>query len=186
MCFWQGCPRCCENSVKYHGRTRETEVPALHEIPNLVVMLTHHDYTVRNAKEIFEACKASRAQYWGMKEEPLPQDELRSLYAQMKALGKTTVLEVVAYTEEEGLAGAETAAACGCDILMGTTYSKRILDYCRARHIRYMPFVGEVVGRPSVLKGSIDRIIEEANSCLEKGVFGRPFTHGLPVFRGQA
>ena len=34
----------------------------MHEIPNLVVMLTHHDYTVKNAKEIFEACQASRAQ----------------------------------------------------------------------------------------------------------------------------
>ena len=65
----------------------------------------------------------------------------KRLTAAMKEQGKTTVLEVVAYTEEEGLAGAETAAACGCDILMGTTYSKRILDYCRARHIRYMPFV---------------------------------------------
>ncbi len=144
----------------------------MHEIPNLVVMLTHHDYTVKNAKEIFEACKASRAQYWGMKEEPLPLAEMKALYAAMKEQGKTTVLEVVAYTEEEGLAGAETAAACGCDILMGTTYSKRILDYCRARHIRYMPFVGEVVGRPSVLKGSIDGMIREARRCLEKGVFG--------------
>ena len=144
----------------------------MHEIPNLVVMLTHHDYTVKNAKEIFEACKASRAQYWGMKEEPLPQDELKSLYAQMKALGKTTVLEVVAYTEEEGLAGARTAALCGCDILMGTTYSDRICTFCRENQIKYMPFVGGVVGRPSVLKGSIDRMIEEANSCLEKGVFG--------------
>ena len=113
----------------------------MHEIPNLVVMLTHHDFTVKNARDIFEECKDTRAEYWGMKEEPLPLAEMKALYAAMKEQGKTTVLEVVAYTEEEGLAGAETAAACGCDILMGTTYSKRILDYCRARHIRYMPFV---------------------------------------------
>lgn len=140
--------------------------------PKLIVMLTHHDYTVKNAKEIFEACKASRAQFWGMKEEPLPLAEMKSLYAHMKALGKTTVLEVVAYTEEEGLAGAETAAACGCDILMGTTYSPRIHAFCQAHQIKYMPFVGEVVGRPSVLKGSIDGMIREAKACLEQGVFG--------------
>ena len=59
----------------------------MHEIPNLVVMLTHHDYTVKNAKEIFEACKASRAQYWGMKEEPLPLAEMKALYAAMKEQG---------------------------------------------------------------------------------------------------
>ncbi len=144
----------------------------MHEIPNLVVMLTHHDYTVKNAKEIFEECKASRNQYWGMKEEPLQQDELKTLYAQMKALGKTTVLEVVACTEEEGLAGARTAASCGCDILMGTAYSDSIHAFCRESMIKYMPFVGKVLGRPSVLKGSIDSMIDEAKRCLEKGVFG--------------
>ncbi len=144
----------------------------MQERPNLVVMLTHHDYTVENAREIFEACRESRAEYWGMKEEPLPLEEMKSLFAVMKSLGKTTVLEVVAYTEEEGLAGAEKAAACGCDILMGTTSSPRIHSFCREHRIKYMPFVGEVVERPSVLKGSIDGMIREAEQCLEQGVFG--------------
>ncbi len=141
-------------------------------VPRLVVMLTHHDFTVKNAREIFEECKDSRAEYWGMKEEPLPLAEMQDLYAHMKALGMTTVMEVVAYTEEEGMAGARTAAACGCDILMGTTYSSRIHAFCREHQMHYMPFVGQVVGRPSVLGGSIDSMIEEAKQCLKQGVFG--------------
>lgn len=140
--------------------------------PKLVVMLTHHDFTVKNAREVFEDCKDSRAEYWGMKEEPLPLGEMKALFAAMKELGKTTVLEVVAYTETEGLAGAETAAACGCDILMGTAYSPRIHAFCRAHQIKYMPFVGEVAGRPSVLKGSMEGMIREAKDCLAQGVFG--------------
>ena len=140
--------------------------------PRLVVMLTYHDFTVKNAREVFEACRESGAQYWGMKEEPLPLDEMKALYASMKALGKTTVLEVVAYTEEACMAGARTAAACGCDILMGTTFSDRVSEFCRENQIRYMPFVGEVAGRPSVLKGTVDGLIREAKGYLEKGVFG--------------
>ena len=33
--------------------------------PKLIVMLTHHDRTVENAIEIFEACKNSRAEFGG-------------------------------------------------------------------------------------------------------------------------
>ncbi len=44
--------------------------------------------------------------------------------------------------------------------------------FCRENNIRYMPFVGEVVGRPSVLKGTIDGMIEEAKRWAEKGVYG--------------
>ena len=149
-----------------------TEVAGLRDIPKLVVMLTHHDYTVTDARAVFEQCRDTRAAYWGMKEEPLPRDEMKALYARMKALGKTTVLEVVAYTEAECLAGAELAADCGCDILMGTTYSDRVNAFCREHRIRYMPFVGEVAERPSVLRGSIEGMIEEAKAYLEKGVYG--------------
>jgi putative N-acetylmannosamine-6-phosphate epimerase len=35
-----------------------------------------------------------------------------------------------------------------------------------------MPFVGDVEGRPSILKGEIDEIIGEAQQCLEKNVYG--------------
>ena len=74
--------------------------------PELIVMLTWHDYTVENAHQVFEQCKDAQASYWGMKELPLPMEQMQQLYAYMKSCGKTTILEVVAYTEEEGLAGA--------------------------------------------------------------------------------
>jgi hypothetical protein len=35
-----------------------------------------------------------------------------------------------------------------------------------------MPFVGKVSGSPSVLEGSYEEIISEANSLIEKGVTG--------------
>jgi len=140
--------------------------------PNLIVMLTYNDKTVADAYSIFEECKDCSVQYWGFKEENLPLPEMKKLFAYIKSLGKTAVLEVVAYTEEKCLEGAEMAHECGVDILMGTVYSDKINDYCRENGLLYMPFVGDVYDRPSVLGGSIDGMIDEAKELLKKGVYG--------------
>jgi hypothetical protein len=141
-------------------------------IPELIVMLTHNDRTVENAAEIFEACKDTKAKYWGFKEAGIPVEEMKALYARMKECGKTTFLEVVAYTEEECLEGAKMAVECGCDCLMGTLYFDSINDYSKANNLKYMPFVGKITGRPSVLEGTIEGMIDEAKSYLAKGVAG--------------
>ena len=140
--------------------------------PELIVMLTHNDRTVKNASQVFAQHHTARAKYWGLKEEGIPFEEMKRLYAQMRASGKTTVLEVVEYTEQKCLDGAKMAVACGCDILMGTMFFDSVNDLCRKAGLRYMPFVGKVSGRPSVLEGSAEEMIPEAENCLTKGVYG--------------
>ena len=140
--------------------------------PIMVVMLTYNDMTVENAYEIFDQCRDSKAEYWGFKEEPLPLDEMKKLYAYMKECGKKTSLEVVAYTEKECIEGAKMAVECGCDMLMGTIYFDSVNKICKENGLEYMPFVGEVTERPSALGGTIDGMIAEAKSYLEKGVSG--------------
>lgn len=140
--------------------------------PELIVMLTYNDVTVKNAEEIFSQCRNSKAKYWGFKEKGIPFEEMKRLFAEMKRCGKTTGLEVVAYTEQECLNGARTALECGVDILMGTIYSDRINDFCKDNNLKYMPFVGTVEERPSILKGDIKKITEEALVYQEKGVYG--------------
>lgn len=139
---------------------------------NLIVMLTHNDVTVKNAYEIFEQCKNSKAKFWGFKEKPLPIEEMKKLYDYMKECGKTTVLEVVEYTEEECMKGAQIAVECGCDILMGTLFFDSINEFCKKNNLKYMPFVGKVTERPSILEGDIDDMIKEANSYIDKGAYG--------------
>jgi len=140
--------------------------------PELIVMLTHNDKTVENAYEVFEQCKNSMANFWGLKEKPLPPDEMKRLFSYMKKCGKTTLLEVVGYTEEEGLAGAEIALECDVDILIGTVFFDSINNFCKENDIKYMPFVGKVSARPSILTGNVDEIIAEAGNYLSKGVYG--------------
>ncbi len=140
--------------------------------PKLTVMLTHYDCTVQNAAEIFEKCKTSRAELWGFKDKPLPSEEMKALFSSIKSCGKTAVLEVVEYTEDECIKSALTAVECKCDILMGTTYFDSVNEICKKHNIKYMPFVGCVSERPSVLNGDIDAIINEAKEYLKKGVWG--------------
>lgn len=135
-------------------------------------MLTYNDLTVANAEELFETCCDSPVGCWGFKEHPLPLEQMRRLCRRMKECGKTTFLEVVAYSEEEGMNGARMAVECGFDVLMGTCFYDSINDYCRSHNMRYMPFVGEVVGRPSVLGGDIKGIADQARQYVGKGVYG--------------
>lgn len=144
----------------------------MRDTPNLIVMLTQHDRTVPDACEIFEQCRGARAQYWGMKELGLPFGQMRQLFARMKRCGKKTALEVVAYSEPACLRGAEMAADCGCDLLMGTLFFDSVSALCRRSGMRYLPFVGRVSGRPSVLSGSAGEMLREAERCLAGGAFG--------------
>lgn len=140
--------------------------------PELIVMLTYNDFTVTNALDIFNLCRESKAKYWGFKEKPLPVDEMKLIYNEMKSAGKQTFLEVVSYTEDEGLEGAHLAAECGCDYLMGTKYFPSIAEYCNSHLIKYLPFVGEITGRPSVLTGSVEEIVKEAVEVINNGAYG--------------
>ena len=138
----------------------------------LCVMLTYDDMTVTNAAEIFEACKNSKAEFWGFKEEPLSLPEMKSLYKTMKDCGKQTVLEVVCYDEKGSLDGAKMAVECRCDYLMGTVFFDSVNEYCKENNMKYCPFVGKLSERPTVLDGSIDEMIAEAKEYISKGAYG--------------
>ena len=42
--------------------------------PEIIIMLTHHDVTVKDAGEIFEQCKDLPVKFWGFKNVGLPKD----------------------------------------------------------------------------------------------------------------
>ena len=55
---------------------------------------------------------------------------------------------------------------------MGTLYFDSVNALCRKSGVRYMPFVGQVTGRPSVLHGTAEEMIRQAQRCLAKGAYG--------------
>jgi hypothetical protein len=139
---------------------------------NLIVMLTHNDKTVHNALEVFESCKDLPVNYWGFKDVDLPKPEMRELIKAIKDTGKTSFLEVVSYTKDECLAGAEFAVDFGFDFLMGTLFFPEVWDFLKKKDIKYSPFVGQVSGSPSILEGTVDSMVEESAFLAEQGVHG--------------
>jgi hypothetical protein len=135
-------------------------------------MLTHEDKTVKNANEIFEACKDLPVKHWGFKDIGLPKEEMIRLVKNMKVSGKTTCLEVVSYDEQSCLQAAALAVECEFDYLMGTVFYPNVYNYIKKESIKYTPFCGKVSGSPSVLEGSLDEIIAEAKKIEAMGIDG--------------
>jgi len=139
---------------------------------NMIVMLTNHDKTVKNALELFEECKNIPVEHWGFKNIGLPIIQMKKLVRNMKNANKKTFLEVVSYTEKECIEATKLAIECEFDYLMGTIFFQSVYDLLKDKPIKYMPFCGKVSGSPSVLEGSIDEIIAHAKSIKEKNVYG--------------
>lgn len=157
--------------AKDRYENRETGIREGHK-PLLIVMLTRNDMTVADAPEIFRKYKDSEASCWGFKEDGLPKEDMKTLCSEIKGCGKHAMLEVVAYEEDACLESAKFAIECGFDALLGTLFFDSVNDLCRKNGIMYMPFVGNVHERPSVLDGDIDSMIAEANECVRKGATG--------------
>ena len=140
--------------------------------PEIIIMLTHHEVTVENAAEVFEACKDLPVKFWGFKNVGLPKDKMKELATAMKEAGKTTFLEVVTYDEQSCLDGAQTAIDCGFDYLMGTIYYDSVAKLLADNNMSYLPFVGKVSGSPSILEGTNEEIIANAKDLMAKGIKG--------------
>jgi hypothetical protein len=140
--------------------------------PHLIAMLTCADETVDDSLEVFEPMKDIPIVHWGFKDVGLPVSKMGQLVGLMKAAQKTTYLEVVSLSEEEGLEGARLAVELGFDVLMGTVYFPSIGDYLRDKPVKYYPFPGNVQGHPSVLEGSISGIVEHTGFLESCGADG--------------
>ena len=143
-----------------------------HLKPQLIVMLTHHDLTVPNALQLFERTKEYPILHWGFKDVGLPPEAMQDLVKAMKAAGKTTFLEVVSLSEEEGLRGAQLAIEYSFDILMGTVFFPSIGAYLKDKPVRYYPFPGRVHSHPSILDGTVDEIVTHACELETYGAHG--------------
>ena len=71
---------------------------------------------------------------------------MKQLVKNMKDAGKTTLLEVVTYTENECMEAAKLAVECKFDYLMGTLFYYSVFNFLKDKPIKYSPFCGKVSG----------------------------------------
>lgn len=106
----------------------------------LITMLTWHDVTVPDAKEIFLSAKDAPCDQWGFKIEGTTPESFADLAACMKENGKETFIEVLAMSEEDCITAARQCIAGGVDHMLGTPYWPSVQEMLGEAGISYSPF----------------------------------------------
>jgi hypothetical protein len=140
--------------------------------PEIIVMLTHNDVTVANARECFRSAADLPIQYWGFKDVGLPIPEMEKLVADFNDAGKTAVLEIVSFDENELLEAASFAVGSGVEYFTGGLFSPAVLEKVHNAGLKYFPFCGDVGGHPIELKGTMDAVLDAADRIRELGADG--------------
>jgi len=137
-----------------------------------IFMLTRDDNTLADAREVYASIAGSGVRHVGCKDVGLPRNELQALMDDIRANGHTTHLEVVSETPGATLESARVAAEIGPDYLIGGTLIEPVQKVIAGTGIKFFPYVGQIVGHPCLLRGSIDEIAEDARRAESLGVDG--------------
>jgi hypothetical protein len=137
-----------------------------------VLMLTHDDKTIPEARSVLEQVTMPGLTYVGFKDIGVEKEELENLVADMRAAGQRSMLEVVSLTEDDEIRSARMGVELGVDYLVGGTRRGPVQEIIDGTGVKYFPYVGEVVEHPAVLKGSTESIVEEARQALQEGADG--------------
>jgi hypothetical protein len=141
-----------------------------------IFMLTHDDVTVADARQVFTNLKSWRVdhlKYLGFKDIGLPPAELTDLCAEMHDSGYSVMLEVVSEHPEDERRSIAAAKQIGVDFVLGGVDVLGGMRELAGSGIHYFPFVGTIVGHPSLLRGPISNIAEQAAKiCALDGVDG--------------
>lgn len=131
-------------------------------MPEFVFMLTHHDATVANARQVYDQVRGTGLRYVGFKDIGATPDELAEITRAAHDDGLEVMLEVVSTSEDAEIRSIAAAGRIGVDWVLGGTHPERGREILAGTGTRYCPFPGIVLDHPSILKGTIPEIAEHA------------------------
>ena len=137
-----------------------------------IFMLTRDDVTLSDARAVYGSIAGTGVRHVGCKDLGLPRDELAALMDDIRGNGHTTYIEVVSETEEATLESARAAAEIRPDHLIGGTLIEPVQEILAGTGVKFWPYVGQIVGHPCLLRGSIDEIVADAEHAASLGVDG--------------
>lgn len=140
--------------------------------PEMIVMLTHNDVTVPNARKIFAETADLPVTYWGFKDNGLEISEMKQLVADFRQAGKVPVLEAVTFDQEELMKAVSIAIDCGMEYFTGSTFSQVAMERVHAAGLKYFPFCGSVAGPVISLTGEPQSVVASAVEQLDSGADG--------------
>jgi hypothetical protein len=141
-------------------------------VSDFIFMLTRDDETIADAREVYRSIRHIGVRHVGCKDLGLQRQELESLIGDIRANGHTSYLEVVSETTQATLQSATVAAEIGPDYLIGGTLIEPVQEIIAGTGIRFFPYVGEIVGHPCLLRGSVSSIADDARRAEGLGVDG--------------
>jgi hypothetical protein len=139
---------------------------------DFIFMLTRDDVTLADARAVYASIAETGVRHVGCKDVGLPADELSALMDDIRSHGQETWIEVVSETEEATLASARAAAGIRPDHLIGGTLIEPVQEILAGTGVRFWPYVGQIVGHPCLLRGSIDEIVADTERAAALGVDG--------------
>src|SRR3954451_10803019 len=137
-----------------------------------IFMLTRDDVTLSDAREVYASIAQTGVRHVGCKDVGLPTEELKALMDDIRSNGHETWIEVVSETEEDTLASARAAAEIRPDHVIGGTLIEPVQEILAGTGVKFWPYVGQVVGHPCLLRGTIKEIVADARHAAGLGVDG--------------
>ncbi|MFX0060352.1 MAG: hypothetical protein ACFE85_16400 [Candidatus Hodarchaeota archaeon] len=140
-----------------------------------IFMLTYNDVTRKDAIKVYKEIRSiSDLKFVGFKNIGLKMEEYKILVKMMKEDKRTIFLEVVSDSEEESIKSAKVGLELGVDCLIGTMkpYIDASMKLLKGKSIKFMPYIGDVVDHPCILRGTIEEIQNDAKEVEAKGVDG--------------
>ena len=137
-----------------------------------IFMLTRDDVTLKDAREVYASVAGTGIRHVGCKDVGLPTEELKALMDDIRSHGHETWIEVVSETEEATLESARAAAEIRPDHLIGGTLIEPVQEILAGTGVRFWPYVGQIVGHPCLLRGSIGDIVADTQRAAALGVDG--------------
>lgn len=136
-------------------------------------MLTKDDATVSDCLDVYNQVRDTDLRWVGFKDIGVPTKTLAELARRIRVDGRNVVLEIVSTDAAAEVASVRAGVELGVDLMMGGTQPDAALPLLKGKPIRYFPFPGEIVGHPSILKGTIDSIAESGRQLTARpGVAG--------------
>lgn len=143
---------------------------------HFILMLTKDDRTVADAHAVYTRLRSSALRHVGFKDVGLPWPELQALARQIKADGRTLMLEVVSTGHDQELASVEAAVRLGVDYVLGGKRAREAVEILKGTGIQYFPFAGRTLGLPTRLMGTAEEIVDDARFLA-----ALPGVHGLDL-----
>src|SRR5215213_4188324 len=118
-----------------------------------IFMLTRDDVTLSDARHVYASIAQTGVRHVGCKDVGLPTDELKALMDDIRSNGHETWIEVVSETEE-------------------ATLTEPVQEILAGTGIKFWPYVGQIVGHPCLLRGSVEEIVADTERAAALGVDG--------------